>query len=620
MAAGSARNPGRVRREPATETSVSGRLGALLVFVFLFGAVISFRLYALQVSGYDRFRRMADNQQNVSAEIVPDRGEVFFLEGGAPYPAAVNREYPMLYVSPRDVEDVSEVAEALSGITGVPTDDIRAKCADREDPFEIVKKKLGDDEADRVRALDLAGVHLMPEKYRYYPSGRLASQVVGFVNRGGEGDREIGRYGIEASLDTELRGRPGRVDQSRDAAGRWISTDDRALVPAEEGPDVVLTIDRVIQNEAERILAESMEKHEADAGSLIVLDPWTGRILAMASSPSFDPNDYASVEDYADFMNPTVSLAYEPGSVMKPITMAVGLDTGQVEPETEYVDTGSVTQSGYTIRNSEDKVYGRSTMTDVLDESINTGVIYVEKLVGNERFSEYLRNFGFGKRTGIELPAELPGDLRNLDDDRRDLEYFTASFGQGITATPLQMIAAYGALANGGVLIRPQIVERYVYGDGREEEVLPSEVRHVVSGETSRKIGEMLESVVINGHGKRAAVPGYRVGGKTGTAQVAKEGERGYEDGLAIGSFVGYAPIGDPKFVVLAKIDNPKDVIWAESSAAPMFGDMMRFLLSYAKIEPTEVIREQGAGNNEQKTEELEDVEADDNQEADRSL
>lgn len=581
------RGSGRSGKEPNPGSS-SARLGFLLVLSFLFGAAVFFRLYVLQVIGQDRFRGYAENQQQVSADIVPDRGEIFFREGGMPYPAAVNREYPLLYISPRDVVDVSAVAEALSGISGVPVEEIRSKCADRDDPFEIVKKKISPEEAARVMALDMPGVHLLPEKFRYYPSGSLASQVIGFVTPDEGGQGEKGRYGIEASLDDTLRGKPGKVEQARDAAGRWISTGDREVSPAETGPDVVLTIDRVIQNEAERILSEAMETHDADGGSLIVLEPSTGRILAMASSPTFDPNGYSKVEDYAAFMNPTVSMVYEPGSVMKPITMAIGIEEGKVSPTTEYVDTGAVTQSGYTIRNAENKVYGRSTMIDVLDESINTGVIFVEKLVGNGTFGRYLSDFGFGKKTGIELPAELAGDLRNLDDPTRDLEHFTASFGQGVTATPLQMAAAYGALANDGVLMRPQIIERFRYDDGSEQEVLPSEVRRVVGGETARQIGDMLESVVRNGHGKRGAVPGYRVGGKTGTAQVAKGDGRGYEDGLTVGSFVGYAPIGDPKFVVLAKIDNPKDVIWAESSAGPVFGSMMGFLLPYAKIEPTE--------------------------------
>lgn len=228
-------------------------------------------------------------------------------------------------------------------------------------------------------------------------------------------------------------------------------------------------------------------------------------------------------------------------------------------------------------------------MYKVLDESINTGVIYVEKLVGNRLFGEYLRRFGFGERTGIALPAELPGNLKNLNNERATINFFTASFGQGITSTPIQMVTAYAALANGGTLFKPNIIDRVIRSDGTEEKYQPVEVRRVVSEETSRLMGEMLRSVVVNGHGKRADVPGYLVGGKTGTAQVAKSDAKGYEEGRSIGSFVGYAPIQDPKFVVMVKLDNPKNVEWAESSAAPTFGQIMKFLLEYAKVKPTEV-------------------------------
>lgn len=566
----------------------AGRVRTLLVFVFLLGGVAGLRLYALQVLGAEKWKAIADNQHSLSEEILPDRGEIYFREGETPYPAAVNREYQMLYVSPRDITDPGGVAEALSNITGISQDEIRRKFDDRSDPFEIVKKKLSDEESDRVRALGADGVGLVPEKYRYYPAGDLASQVVGFVSARDDGRGERGRYGIEASLDELLSGKPGSVVQARDAAGRWISTVDREFTSPVEGPGVVLTIDHVIQHEVERILRDAMEKHGADGGTVIVMEPSTGRVLAMASDPSFDPNEFAKEEDYSKFMNPAVSFSYEPGSVMKPITMAVGIEEGKVSPDTEYVDPCVVVEAGYAIKNAEEKCYGRSSMRKVLEESINTGVIFVERLVGNRRFAEYLDRFGFGTKTGIELPAELSGNTRNLTDPRRDIQFFTASFGQGISATPIQLVAAYGALANRGVLVRPRIVEKYVYDDGREDAVSTTEIRRVVSEETARELGNMLEDVVLYGHGKQAAVSGYRIGGKTGTAQVAKKGEKGYDDGLTIGSFVGYAPLDAPRFVVLVKIDNPKDVIWAESSAAPVFGDVMKFLLSYSKVEPTE--------------------------------
>lgn len=570
----------------------SGRVRVLLLLVFLMMIVAVARLFFIQVVGAEKWKAVADRQHLLSAALIPDRGEISFRKGDTTYPAAVNREYRNLYAVPKEIEDLLTASEALSGIVGMPAEEIRGKCWNMKSKYAVIKGQLSDDEVSRVEALDLKGVYLGSGNRRFYPGGSLAAQVIGFVDRQDAAEGEVGRYGIESWFDDNLRGKPGQIEQMRDAGGRWISTDDRRVVPEERGPDIVLTIDQVVQHEAEEILHDAVEKYGADGGSIIVMEAATGRIVAMASNPSFDPNEYGAVEDYFQLMNPTVSMNYEPGSTMKPITMAIGIDEGKVEPETEFTDPGAVSVAGYVLHNAEEKSYGKTDMYGVLDDSINTGVIHVEKLVGNARFAERLARFGFGEKTGIELPAELSGDTRNLAAVKRDIQFYTASFGQGITTTPIQLIAAYGALANKGMLMRPQVVESYVYPDGRTESVEPREVRQAVGPDTAEKMGRMLESVVVNGHGKRAAVPGYRVGGKTGTAQVAKADSRGYEEGLSIGSFVGYAPIGDPKFVVLTKVDNPTNVEWAESSAAPMFGEMMKFLLSYAKIEPTEPIPE----------------------------
>lgn len=564
------------------------RVRYLLLIIFFVGAVLVCRLYFLQVFSHEKWVALAESQHNAFQELLADRGEIYMHDGDGRYPLAVNREYAMLYVVPKAVEEKDRTALELSRILGIDAGTIHDKLDRPDDPFEIIKKRLSDDEVARVKELRLKGVEFLPEKYRYYPAGELASQVVGFASLGEKGG--AGGYGIEAAQDVKLRGTTGALTQEKDASGRWIPLSDRDIVSAKNGDSIVLTLDRVIQYETEKILHEAVERHQADRATAIVMDPKTGNILSMASFPQFDPNNYSQAEDYSVFLNPSVSLTYEPGSIMKPVTMAIGIEEGKVSPNTEYVDTGVVQIGGYDIRNSENKVYGRSTMTEVLDESINTGVIFVEKLVGNKLFGDYMRRFGFGERTGVTLPAELAGNIRNLENTRSDIQYFTASFGQGVAVTPLQIINAYAVLANGGRLLRPHIIDRIIHADGSEETIEPEEVRRVLSEDTSRMIGTMLRSVVVNGHGKRADVPGYLVGGKTGTAQVAKSDGKGYEDGLSIGSFVGYAPIGDPRFVVLVKIDNPKDVQWAESSAAPTFGQIMKFLLEYARVNPTEEI------------------------------
>lgn len=553
------------------------------------GVVIISRLYVLQVVGREKWVAMAEEQHMIAQALRAERGSISLRDGDLSYPVAVNREYKLAYVIPKLVDDVAGTAVALSAVLGVEEAVVRERLSDRADPFEVIKKKISPEEEAKLQELHLKGVNLLPEIYRYYPSGELASKVIGFVGPSDLG--EIGIYGVEAGWNSELHGKDGVLSQERDAAGRWIALTDREHVEPEDGESLVLTIDRVVQYEVEKILSEAREKFNADTASAIVLEPKTGKILAMASVPQFNPNEYGQTEDISLFMNPVISLPYEAGSVMKPITMAIGIEEGKVSPATEFVDTGVVQEAGYSIQNAEGKVYGRSSMTKVLEQSINTGVMYVERLVGHAGFRDSLRRFGFGAKTGIRLPAENSGNLRNLDNLKSTIQFMTASFGQGITVTPLQLAMAYGVLANDGILMKPAIVDRTINREGQARPIEPEEVRRVLSQDTARQMGEMLRSVVVNGHGKRADVPGYRVGGKTGTAQVAKAGSKGYDENITIGSFVGYAPIDDPRFVVVVKFDNPKDVQWAESSAAPTFGAIMQFLLSYAKVPTTEVIK-----------------------------
>lgn len=562
------------------------RVSFLAIFVVFAALVILFRLYSLQVVAYEKYLRIAENQHKIYQELAPERGEVFLSDGEGKYPLAVNRDLQMAYAVPRDIEDKEKNAILLATTLGVDEGMLKEKFSHPDDLFEIIKHKLAEEEVNKLNELAIPGIHLMPESFRYYPGGELASHLVGFV--GSDGEKYVGRYGIESYWEKELKGEAGKLDQEKDAGGRWISIVDRNLKPAEDGVDLVLTISHPIQYEVEKILRETIEKHKADNGSIIAMEPSTGRILAMASQPGFNTNDFSKIEDISVFLNPAISAAYEPGSVFKPITMAAGIDDGKVEPDTTYVDAGNIHEAGYTINNSENKTYGRQTMMGVLEQSINTGVIYVEKLLGNKKFADYIKRFGFGERTGIDLPAELAGNTSNLEAVNRDIQFFTASFGQGITMTPIQLLNAYSAIANNGVLMKPQIVRSIIRSDSSIEEVKPEEVRRVISAEAAKKVGMMLRSVVVKGHGKRADVPGYLVGGKTGTAQVAKAGEKGYEEGLTVGSFAGFAPIDDPKFAVLVKIYNPKDVQWAESTAAPAFGRVMKFLLEYHKIKPTE--------------------------------
>ena len=572
------------------KTSKYSRTSVLFLIFLVVLLLIVIKLYFVQVALHEKYSKLAFGQHNVEKSIISSRGEIFLKNQNDIYPLGVNREYFMAYLSPRDVDDelITDVAKHTSDALGVDYNMVLQKLSKRDDVYEVVRHKIEANEKDSILEMNIQGLHFLPEYFRFYPGGSLAAHVVGFV--GSNGEKYIGRYGVEAYFDEELHGSDGKVIQNQSARGGWLTSSDRTISAKEDGSDLFLTIDYTVQYEVERILQDAVEKYDADDGSIIVMEPKTGKILALANYPTFTPNEYNEVEDVAVFRNSIISEEYESGSVFKPITIAMGLDAGKITPDTTYTDTGKVKVAEYTIKNSEEKVYGVQTMTQVLEKSINTGVIYVEKLVGNEKFKDYVERFGFGGFSNIELPAEADGNISNLKHLKRNVEFYTASFGQGITMTQLQLATAYSALANGGDLMKPQIIERRVHSDGEEENIEPHVVHRVISKEASKQVGEMLRSVVVNGHGKRADVPGYLIGGKTGTAQVANTDKKGYDDSQTIGTFAGYGPINDPQFVIVVRIDNPKTVIWAESSAAPTFGKVMKYLLDFYNIAPTEDI------------------------------
>jgi len=564
----------------------NGRLYGLVFFIFIVVFIAVFRLYFLQMVSGAYYRTLAQDQHTIFKKLVPERGEIFLEDKDGPYPAAVNKETKIAYAVPREIENPEEVAGGLAPILQIDKNELKEKLDNPEDMYEVLKHRLSDEEIQKINEADLEGVHLSDENYRYYPLGELASQALGFV--GWSGDSLKGRYGLEAYYEKILKGEEGDIFQSRDSGGRWIAVGERTIREAKNGSNLVLTIDHIIQYEAEKILKGSVEKYRADGGSLIIMEVATGKILALANYPTFDPNNYSQVENMEIYKDAAVEDAYESGSVFKTITMAAGLDSGKISPETTYVDSGAVKEAGYTIKNSDLKAYGVQTMSGVLEKSLNTGAIFVEKLIGNKNFYDYVERFGFGELTGIDLANESDGNIVNLKNLKSDIQFFTAAFGQGIAITPIQLITAYNAIANGGVLVKPQIVDKIINPDGSEESIAPVEIRRVISEKSALQVSELLRNVVVKGHGKRADVPGYLVGGKTGTAQVASSDARGYEEGKTIGSFAGFAPLNNPKFTILVKIDNPKEVQWAESSAAPTFGEIMKFLLEYYNIEPTE--------------------------------
>lgn len=484
----------------------------------------------------------------------------------------------------------------------------------KEDTYELIEKKLDEDKLknfylymlDRTdissgdleakdgkvylksdnSELKLNGFSYTPTIFRYYPEKNIGSNMLGFSSY--EDTEQRGKYGLEGFFDDDLFGSIGSVRSERGAGGLVI-VNDRQSNDKVNGNSLVLTIDRAAQFTACSKLDEAVAKHGAEGGSVIIIDPKTGAILAMCSAPDFDPNNYNLVDDISVYNNPAIFDQYEPGSVFKAITMAAALDQGKVTPETTYVDKGQVMIKGWPkpIRNSDFDTFGGhgvTTMVKVLEESLNTGAIFAMEEVGVKKFSEYVRAFGFGEKTGIELEGEGSGNISNIVGGKvKEVDAATASFGQGITTTPLQMVMSYAAIANGGELLKPYIVKEIIKPDGQRIVTTPAPPQRVISERTASLLTGMLVNVVENGHSKGMQTPGYYIAGKTGTAQVASSVSKGYS-GAYNHTFIGYAPAENPTFVILTKINNPKDARFAESTAVPLARDITQFLLNHWQV------------------------------------
>jgi cell division protein FtsI/penicillin-binding protein 2 len=561
------------------------RSSLLTAFLVLFLSIIVVRLFSLQIVHGGQARLAADAQHSIYKKLLPSRGEIKLADkfNLTTTPVAANLKSYSVYAVPQDIINPSATAAALASVLELDSKEVLEKITQPGKKYVPLKKQLSDELQQKIKDLKLSGVYFDSEDARYYPEKSFLSQTLGFV--GYKGDKKVGLYGLEKYFETDLAGSSGELLTEKDTTGAWIFGSKRQENPAQDGVDLILTIDKNIQFKAESVLKDAVDKNGADSGTVVVLDPKTGAVLAMANYPSFDPNLYNKVENPKDFTNDAVTSNYEPGSIFKPITMAAAINEGKITPDTTYTDTGSVVIDNYTIKNSDEKAHGVQTMTQVLEQSLNTGVIFAKEQIGNAKFYEYLKKFGFGQPTGIQLP-ELKGNLDNLKANIA-VNYHTATFGQGISVTPLQIVEAFTALANGGKMMQPYIVQSKIYPDGRTENIEPKVVSEVITPKTAGMVAAMMVNVVENGHGKKAAVPGFYIAGKTGTAQVPKKNGRGYEENNNIGSFIGFGPVEDPKFLMLVRVNHPRDVKFAEVTAAPAWGELAQFILNYFHVPPT---------------------------------
>lgn len=572
------------------------RINLFIVFVVLISGLILYRLFVLSVVRHSAYSRTAQ-AQNESINNILARGNIYMTDKDSNLIlSATNKKFPLVYVVPSNINknDRGQIAEKISGIFDLDKSEVLEKINSGSGSLRVVARKITNDRLEAVRNLKIKGVGISYEMDRYYPGETLAANILGFLGYDSDGMR-AGQYGVEGYYNDSLLGREpsalgifnaanplGLVKFVLNIFGKKID-DTKAPEEFDRPADLVLTVDKNIQNFAEDELRAILEKWHAEKGVVIVQEPKTGRILAMAGWPSYNPNVYSDSKPER-YLNSSIQEVYEPGSSFKPVTMSAGLDLSKITPQTTFEDKGFVEISGYTIHNFSNKVFGVETMSQVLEKSINTGTMFVENLVGDDNFLNYVINMGFGQKTGIDLPGEVSGDVVNLYSGRK-INYLTASFGQGIAVTPLQLINAYSAIANGGKLMRPYIVDRIIK-EGQQEVITKPEIMSIpISEKTAGKLQTMLVSVVDNGFDK-ARVKGYDIAGKTGTAQIP-DGTGGYSQEVFIHNFVGFAPAHDAKFVILIKMDKPKGIAFAADSLSPVFKDIAAFLLNYYNIPPT---------------------------------
>ncbi|OGN01847.1 MAG: hypothetical protein A3B91_04020 [Candidatus Yanofskybacteria bacterium RIFCSPHIGHO2_02_FULL_41_29] len=572
------------------------RINIFLAVVLLASSLILYRLFILSIVNHSSYSRIAQTQSENINNILA-RGNIYFSENnGVAVLAATNKKFPLVHIIPEQVSlsDKEKAVNGLSGIIDIDKEELRKKIYSQSDVLKVIARRVNNEQIEAVKTLNIKGVGVSYETDRFYPGEGIAANAMGFLGYNAEGNR-AGQYGVEEYYEQDLLGkRPGfkslfNLPDPLGIAGfiRRIvegESDEKELQPEFDRPmDIVLTVDKNIQNFAEDKLNELINKWQAEKGTIIVQEPETGKILAMASWPSFNPNNYSDAEpEY--FLNGSIQEVYEPGSSFKPMIMSAGIDLGKITPQTSYEDKGFVNIAGYTIHNFSNRVFGIQNMTQVLQNSVNTGTMFVENIIGDDNFLNYVINMGFGQKTGIDLPGEVSGDVANLYSGRK-INYLTASFGQGIAVTPLQLINAYSTIANGGKLMRPHIVDRIIKEGGEETITNPEIVGIPITEKTAIKLQSMLISVVDHGFDK-ARIAGYDIAGKTGTAQLP-DGKGGYSEDEFIHNFVGFAPAYNAKFTILIKMDKPKGIQFAADSLSPFFKEIAAYLINYYNIPPS---------------------------------
>jgi stage V sporulation protein D (sporulation-specific penicillin-binding protein) len=563
-----------------SEATIRRRLAVMLLAgLFVFLALIM-RLAWVQLWQGDELAARAEDSWRRNIPFAAKRGDILDRNGDR---LAYDVSTPTIMAVPAQVKDPEATAAALSRVLDMSEDSLLKLLTKRQLVVKLqpAGRKISPEKAEEIERLHLPGIHVAEDHKRYYPNGTLAAHVLGFT-----GIDSQGLSGVELQYDDRLKGIAGHVSFLADARGRQMPGSVDRYTEPRDGLHLQLTIDRQIQAIMEREMDQAVLQYQPKHVIGIAMDPGSGEILAMASRPTFHPADYQSFEPEIYNRNLPIWMTYEPGSTFKIITLAAALEEGKVDLKNEhFYDNGSIEVAGAKLRCWKKGGHGSQTFLQVVENSCNPGFVVLGQRLGKETLFDYIHKFGFGKKTGVDLAGEATGilfDVKNVG----PVELATTAFGQGVSVTPIQQVAAVSAAVNGGLLYRPHVAKAWIHPETGEtvEEIKPEPVRRVISEETSRQVREALESVVANGTGRNAFIDGFRVGGKTGTAQKAEGGR--YLADEHIVSFIGFAPADDPKIVVYVAVDDPQAIQFGGLVAAPIVRNILDDALRYMGVEP----------------------------------
>ncbi len=544
-----------------------------LLFIAFYIALIV-RLFFLQVlySPSSKGVYLKTNKLN------PVRGRIYDQKNQS---LVLNQNSYQLYAEPKKVEDKDRLLRLLSESLEVEEASISPKL-DMSKDWVAIASGLTQEQKDKLDKLNLPEIGFDYQTKRFYPEASLSAHILGFLGKDSEGE-DVGYLGLEGFYNRDLRGLPGFVETERDIAGRPILIGVQQRVEPENGRDLILTIDKNIQEISKRRLLEGLEKYKAKKGCIITANPKTMAILSLVCLPDYDLEKYYLFNENF-YKNLAISDLYEPGSVFKPLIVAAALEEKKIKANDTYNETGQVSVGEYNIKTWNDKYEGKISMTRILEKSSNVGMVYIGEKLGNKKIYSYLEKYGFGQDTGIDLEGEASGYLKPKN-NWYPIDYATVTFGQGIAVTPIQMIRAFASIINGGDLMKPYIVHKIV-SDNKTTEIKPKVERKILSQSTSDIIRKMLVSTVENAEAKWDRPKGFSVGGKTGTAQVPIKGF--YDASKTIASFIGFAPASDPKFLTFVVLYEPQTSIWGSETAAPLFFEIAKDLIVYYNISPTQ--------------------------------